>query len=317
MKAIRVILLCVAFNFNRQSYSFLTQTVASKYRHERTSLSSIEDSKPKIQLSTPFPTLPSAETSNPNSIIDYFFTVLTSDLTSIILGSIGILVAFSNRVASIDYEAATIANNVAADMGAQSRQDLLAVFSAGAVLLNGLSKLDVTSALAESVTLEGINQGFLWVQDDFKKSHNEDNVKWTMEALREATPAKTAVLLVHDKIAWKVVAVDGVVKKESSSYRDFASTIQSTPILDRFLKGLKDPTIDLKESYLPTLQALPGKVEFTYLPTNTQGVLCLPIRLKSTVAALVLGSDTAKNFTPRDIAWSCVVAKRLGERWES
>ena len=32
-----------------------------------------------------------------------------------------------------------------------------------------------------------------------------------------------------------------------------------------------------KESYLPTLQALPGKVEFTYLPSNAQEALLLPV----------------------------------------
>ena len=269
--------------------------------------------KPKVELSTPMPSLPSTEDLSPTSVIDYLFTIGTSDLTSIVLGSIGILLALFNRLSSIDYEATSIANNVAADMGAQSRQDLLAVFSAGAVLLNGLSKLDVTSALAESVILDGLDQDFLWVDSNYNEKKDGHNVvKWAMGAVREATPAKTAAFLVYTDNRWNVVALDGIVKKEKVT-RELS---QPTPILDRFLKGFQDPSIELKESYLPTLQALPGKVEFTYLPPNTQEVLCLPIRANGTLAALVLGSDTAKSFTPRDVAWSCVVAQRIGEVWE-
>lgn len=271
--------------------------------------------KPKVELSTPIPALPSTENLSPTSLIDYLLTIGTSDLTSIILGSIGILLALFNRLSSIDYEATSIANNVAADMGAQSRQDLLAVFSAGAVLLNGLSKLDVTSALAESVTLEGVDQGFLWMDSNSRESqvNGNDVVEWAMGALREATPAKTAALLVYTNNQWKLVALDGIIQSEKVTSRELS---QPTPILDRFLKGLKDPSIELKESYLPTLQALPGKVEFTYLPSNTQEVLVLPIRSNGTLAALVLGSDTAKSFTPRDVAWSCLVAQRIGDVWE-
>jgi hypothetical protein len=84
----------------------------------------------------------------------------------------------------------------------------------------------------------------------------------------------------------------------------------STPILNRFLKDGQGN----KETYLPTLQALPGRSEITYLPTNTQEVLMLPIDVvngKYEKAALVLGSDTAKTFSPKDIAWCQVLASRL------
>jgi hypothetical protein len=92
-----------------------------------------------------------------------------------------------------------------------------------------------------------------------------------------------------------------------------------TPILDRFLNN-KEMT---KESYLPTLQALPGRVEFTYLPQNSQEALLVPVSLSLNSiaqenvpiierAVLVLGSDTAKSFTPRDVAWCQVIASRIG-----
>ena len=41
------------------------------------------------------------------------------------------------------------------EMGMQSRSDLLAVFASGAVLLNGIGKLDITSVAAGTVVLKG------------------------------------------------------------------------------------------------------------------------------------------------------------------
>ena len=56
-----------------------------------------------------------------------------------------------------------------------------------------------------------------------------------------------------------------------------------------------------RETYLPDLQALPGRVEFGYLPRNTQAVLLLP--LCAGASMLVLGADRKRAFSPRDIAW--------------
>ena len=59
-----------------------------------------------------------------------------------------------------------------------------------------------------------------------------------------------------------------------------------------------------KESYLPTLQALPGKAEFKYLLSNTQEVLLVPIPVGDGEenTGLVLGGATLKSFSPRDVA---------------
>jgi len=113
----------------------------------------------------------------------------------------------------------------------------------------------------------------------------------------------------------------------------------NTPILDRFLSQNGGGGKNKSESYLPTLQALPGRFEFyTYLPSNTQGVLILPVTRPGNgndggsnsrssndgkkqekekvndddgTAVLVLGANTARSFSPRDIAWCQVVATRM------
>jgi len=183
-------------------------------------------------------------------------------------------------------------------LGQETRADLLAVFASGAVLLNGISKLDVTSALAESVILDGETLAEPNYNQDIS---NEKDVTWALESLLTATPAKTAVLLSLRDDDWTITAVAGVLPRDPVLRQ--APLVIATPILDRFRK---DST---KESYLPTLQALPGRVEFTYLPVNTQGTLLLPVNSKT---VLVLGTNVAKAFSPRDVAWCFSIATRIG-----
>lgn len=257
------------------------------------------------------PSLPfSSDASSPTALVDYVLYIFTSDIGSIILGLIGMVIALYSRLSSIDYEASNIASSAAESMGQQARADLLGVFASGAVLLNGVSKLDVTSVLAESVILEGtLLQEPIYVNEDSCLVKNSD-LLWAMNSTLDATPAKTAVLLVYDSSInnWIPTMLAGVVPSDKEMREGAPSIItrRDTPILDRFLRQEGS-----KESYLPTLQALPGKVEFTYLPQNCQETLALPISWKGCKAALVLGSDTAKSFSPRDIAWCQILARRL------
>lgn len=263
-----------------------------------------ESKKASVQISTP--ELPTE--ISPTSILDYLLSLLTSDLSSIILGSVGILLALSNRLSSIDYEASSIALNEAADMGMQSRMDLLAVFSAGAVLLNGVSKLDVTSALADTVVLEGKNtDGIIYLD---KKLEGKETLKWAMKAVTKSSPAKSVAVLSYsnEDLKWKICALNGIIPADEKYWKEIPDDV-TTPILNRFLKEGQGN----KETYLPTLQALPGRSELTYLPPNTQEVLMLPIDVSGRYekAALVLGSDTAKTFSPKDVAWCQVLASRV------
>jgi Cofactor assembly of complex C subunit B, CCB2/CCB4 len=223
--------------------------------------------------------------------LDYVLSLVSSDIGSTILGLVGLFVCVANRLVNTD----SLSTET---MGQETRADLLAVFSSGAVLLNGISKLDVTSALAESVVLDGET---LSEPIYNSKVNRQQDMTWALESVLAATPAMTAVLLVAEEKGWSVESLAGVVPRDSS-LRDAAP--RETPILNRFRKDIS------KETYLPTLQALPGRVEFTYLPPNTQGALLLPV--KSGLMVLVLGMNTTKSFSPRDVAWCQVLASRIG-----
>lgn len=227
-----------------------------------------------------------------NSGFDLVLRAIVSDVGSIVVGLLGLFVAVGYRLAHQD--------DLSVDtLGQETRTDLLAVFACGAVLLNGISKLDVTSALAESVVLEGS----VLEQPEIYADNIAKDAPWALQSILSATPAMTAVLLEWDGNAWTSLGAAGTLPSNPTLRRGAAQDVN--PILDRFLKA---DSIK-KETYLPTLQAIPGRVEFTYLPPNTQEVLILPVSSKQ---VLVLGSNTAKSFTPRDVAWCQVIASRVG-----
>lgn len=236
----------------------------------------------------------------------------------------------------------------------RSRIDLLGVFAAGSVLLNGITKLDVTSVTADRVALEGVAYDeIVWLDnnDGSVSSRSKgfiETTQWAMQSCIKCSPARTAILLRNegadneDASSWDPVAATGVLPSTLLDQNKEFVLDRSTPILDRMkrydassrnTKGgsvaigsmgrRRDNRIDNapKESYLPTLQALPGKVEFTYLPSNTQEVLILPVPTVTAANggmsyAVVLGGDVAKSFSPKDVAWCREVAAWIGDSLE-
>ena len=281
---------------------------------------------------------------------DQVLTLISSDYFSIGLGLVGLLVVVGyrwNLILSMDSinNLGSSSNSIdtvrqeATQITYQTRSDLLAVFACGSVLLNGVTKLDVTTALAESVTL--IGEAVLPQREDAAEnaaaaasSKLSSTVAWALQAVLRATPAKTAVILIPasdtnnknknknnaSSSSWTIYARAGIVPAATAaaSNNNDAQTraIATAPILDR----VGSPN-NMNESYLPTLQALPGRTEFlAYLPSNTQVALLLPIipnipdnnTQDTRNNVLVLGGNTAKSFTPRDIAWCRIIAERIG-----
>ena len=255
-------------------------------------------SSPRVKFS-------SDDSSSLENPLDQLLSFVASDAFSIVAGILGLLAVVSYRwtlVLSADPSRAT-----AEALTYETRTDLLGVLAAGSVLLNGVTKLDVTTALAESVVLEG--QTLSQPEQIGDYSSGGSTLNWALESLLAATPAKTAVLISDAGDQWAIQSRAGIVPSSTSSL----SLPEKTPILER----VGNPQ-NSKETYLPTLQALPGKTELTYLPNNTQMAVMIPIRpskesSNTRNSVLVLGGNTAKSFTPRDIAWSRIVAEKIGE----
>ncbi|MEB3175847.1 MAG: cofactor assembly of complex C subunit B, partial [Cyanobacteriota bacterium] len=77
--------------------------------------------------------------------------------------------------------------------------------------------------------------------------------------------------------------------------------VKPGPILERVLKTQKPV-------YLVNLPLYPGRVEFTYLPENTQGVICQPL---GSDGALILGANIPRSYTRQDERWIEGLADKL------
>lgn len=63
-----------------------------------------------------------------------------------------------------------------------------------------------------------------------------------------------------------------------------------------------------KPVYLVDLKIYPGRIEFNYLPENTQGVICQPIGKEG---VLILGANAPRSYTKQDETWIAGIADKL------
>ena len=63
-----------------------------------------------------------------------------------------------------------------------------------------------------------------------------------------------------------------------------------------------------KPVYLVRLELYPGRVEFDYLPENTQGVIVQPLGEKG---VMVLGANIPRSYTKQDENWITAIADKL------
>ena len=72
-------------------------------------------------------------------------------------------------------------------------------------------------------------------------------------------------------------------------------------ILDRVLTKQK-------AIYLVDTKVYPGRIEFDYLPQNTQGIICQPL---GSEGVMILGANAPRSYTKQDEAWIEGIADKL------
>jgi hypothetical protein len=63
-----------------------------------------------------------------------------------------------------------------------------------------------------------------------------------------------------------------------------------------------------KPVYLVDLKLYPGRIEFDYLPENTQGLICQPIGDRG---AIIVGANAPRSYTKQDENWIEGIADKL------
>lgn len=168
----------------------------------------------------------------------------------------------------------------------QARSDALGVILSALLILTGLLWQRIQPKAPDAVTLIG-EEGFELA------THLSDAAKtelaWASHLLLTNTVTRSIVVW----YAGQVLLRRGIL----------GATEVVTPgaIVQRVLKTQKPV-------YLVKLALYPGKIEFDYLPENTQGVICQPIGKQG---VMILAANAPRSYTQQDETWIAGIADKL------
>jgi hypothetical protein len=168
----------------------------------------------------------------------------------------------------------------------QSRSDALGIILSALLILVGLLWQQFQPKPPESVTLFG-EEGF--ELDETLPEPIKAELAWASHILLTNTATKTLVVWYDQKVLLR----RGILSP--------AKQFNSGQIVQRVLKTQK-PT------YLVKLSLYPGKIEFDYLPENTQGLIVQPLGDRGII---VLGSNAPRSYTKQDENWVEAIAEKL------
>ena len=147
----------------------------------------------------------------------------------------------------------------------QARSDALGIIEGAVLLLVGVLWQQIQPRSPETVTLIG-ESGFELAEElpDTLKTE----LAWASHLLLTNTVTRSLVVYYDGKTIMR----RGVLGENK--------TVAPGAILKRVLQNQKPV-------YLVNLNLYPGKVEFDYLPENTQGIICQPIGTKGVLIFIV------------------------------
>ena len=168
----------------------------------------------------------------------------------------------------------------------QARGDVLGVILSAVLILTGLIWQQVQPRIPDAVELTG-DEGFELQEDlpDIVKTE----LAWASHLLLTNTVTCSIVVFYRNRVLLR----RGVLGPSSE--------VNPGVILKRTIE--KEKPI-----YLVDLKVYPGRVEFDYLPPNTQGVICQPI---GSDGALILGANAPRSYTKQDENWITGIANKL------
>jgi Cofactor assembly of complex C subunit B, CCB2/CCB4 len=168
----------------------------------------------------------------------------------------------------------------------QARSDVLGVILSALLILSGLIWQRVQPRLPDSVTLLG-PEG-LELAPNLPEALQVE-LAWASHTLLTNTVSRSVVVWYQGKTLLRRGVLGPVAEVEPG------------PILQRVLDKQKP-------IYLVDLKLYPGRLEFNYLPENSQGVICQPI---GSVGVLILAANAPRSYTQQDENWVAAIADKL------
>jgi hypothetical protein len=170
----------------------------------------------------------------------------------------------------------------------QARSDVMGIILCAVLVLTGLLWQRVQPKSPDAVSLQG-PEGF--ELDDSLPETVQTELAWASHLLLTNTVTR-AIVAYYDG---RVLMRRGILGPTDE--------VTTGAILTRVLEKKK-------AVYLVDMKLYPGRVEFGYLPENTQGLICQPMGQKG---ALILGANAPRSYTKQDETWIEGIADKLGE----
>jgi len=168
----------------------------------------------------------------------------------------------------------------------QARGDVLGVILSAVLILTGLIWQQVQPRTPETVELIG-EEGFFLAADLPEAAKIE--LAWASRLLLTNTVTRSLIVYYQGKVLLR----RGILAAKSE--------VVPGTILKKVLETQKP-------IYLVALYVYPGKIEFDYLPENTQGVICQPIGKEG---VLILAANAPRSYTKQDETWIAGIADKL------
>ncbi|QNP30494.1 cofactor assembly of complex C subunit B [Cylindrospermopsis curvispora] len=201
-------------------------------------------------------------------------------LLPLVVGSLGAVLLLVNRVWTPQLTES------------QARGDVLGVILSAVLILTGLIWQQVQPKSPDTVELIG-KEGFILASDLPETIKTE--LAWASRLLLTNTVTRSLVVYYKGQVLLR----RGILGSKAE--------VIPGPILERVL-GTQKPI------YLVALRVYPGKIEFDYLPENTQGVICQPIGKEG---VLILGANAPRSYTKQDENWIEGIADKLAVTLEN
>lgn len=192
----------------------------------------------------------------------------------LVVGTLGGLALLANRMVTFNLTAS------------QSRADALGVLLSAVLILVGLLWQQAQPKPPEAVTL--IGEEGLEIDDSLSDAIKTE-LAWASHILLTNTVTKV-VAVYYDR---QTILRRGILGKSKQ--------VNIGAIAERVMKTQKPV-------YLVKLELYPGRVEFDYLPENTQGVIVQPLGEKG---VMVLGANIPRSYTKQDENWVTAIAEKL------
>ncbi|MBD2466001.1 cofactor assembly of complex C subunit B [Oscillatoria sp. FACHB-1407] len=168
----------------------------------------------------------------------------------------------------------------------QARSDAVGIIISAVLVLTGLLWQQIQPKPPEAVELIG-EEGFELVPDLPEAIKTE--LAWASHLLLTNTATKTLVVWYRGQTLLR----RGILRSDAQ--------VNLGAIAQRAIEKQK-------AVYLVNLKLYPGRVEFGFLPENTQGIICQPIGREG---LLILGANAPRSYTRQDEIWITGIADKL------